>query len=528
MRRQLAKLAGAACLSAGIVCAGGMVFTPLDVYAQEAEETQEDEVIGKDEQELVKSSDYNNSTAFSGKFGKNNNLRWTYNEATKTITVTGEDYMYGVNTYSGISYPCFNPKAEHIVFKNCHIMDANLQCMFYNMVNLKDIDFSGLDIISFAWEASNGYINIHSMFYNCKSLRTIDFTNMNIDFSEHQVYSLWGLFYGCTSLERIDMSNIKIVNYERWNAGVDNMFNNCTNLKILKTPQSIPDGVEVEFPKAMLENDGTTYHTRLSQNNQGMTLKSRDCNGWSVIDGKYYWYEDAVRQGTEGRGKEIYDPDSDAWYWLDAVQDGAMAVSKDVYQESFAGQWGDIPGEDGVTYGKWVRYDSEGHMVKGWANSSDGKGFNYFDQITGAMVKGWANIDGADWYFDEVTGVAHANGWDNVDGKEYWYENGVKQGTEGRGKEIYDPDSDAWYWLDAVQGGAKAVSKDVYQESNGGKWVRYDSKGMMIKGWSTSYVNGRSVKYYFDPITGAMAKGWVNIDGNSYYFDETTGIYAGK
>ena len=49
------------------------------------------------------------------------------------------------------------------------------------------------------------------------------------------------------------------------------------------------------------------------------------------------------------------------------------------------------------------------------------------------------------------------------------------RGTTGRGKEIYDPDSDAWYWLDANQGGAKAVSKDVYQESNGGKWVRYDA-----------------------------------------------------
>ncbi len=38
----------------------------------------------------------------------------------------------------------------------------------------------------------------------------------------------------------------------------------------------------------------------------------------------------------------------------------------------------------------------------------------------------------------------------------------------------------------ANQGGAKAVNKDVYQESNGGKWVRYDANGHMIKGWDTN------------------------------------------
>ena len=61
------------------------------------------------------------------------------------------------------------------------------------------------------------------------------------------------------------------------------------------------------------------------------------------------------------------------------------------------------------------------------------------------------------------------NGWYEENGCKYWYENGVRQGTEGRGKEIYDPGSDGWYWLDAVDGGKMAVGKDVYQESDGGK-----------------------------------------------------------
>jgi len=53
-------------------------------------------------------------------------------------------------------------------------------------------------------------------------------------------------------------------------------------------------------------------------------------------------------------------------------------------------------------------------------------------------------------------------GWKTEDGIEYWYENDIKQGLEGRGKEIFD--GTAWYWLDSVDGGKKAVSKDVYQE----------------------------------------------------------------
>ncbi len=165
-----------------------------------------------------------------------------------------------------------------------------------------------------------------------------------------------------------------------------------------------------------------------------------------------------------------------------------------------------------------------------------------------------------------------------ADGKSYWYENGVKQGTvedaqgvlgDGtvRGREIYDPLSDAWYWLDAVYDGAKAVNKEVWipyvyngedkwedavivakasnssgmaaqiertMRANGtvnaGKWVRYDSQGRMIKGWYTVegddialYPDQAGKMYYYDPITGLMAKGRTTINGVAFYFDEVTG-----
>lgn len=273
--------------------------------------------------------------------------------------------------------------------------------------------------------------------------------------------------------------------------------------------------------------------------------------GWKTVGSKEYWYENGVLQGTEGRGKEIYDKDSDAWYWLDAVQNGAKAVSKDVYQESLAGDWGDSTDADGNKIGKWVRYDENGHMVKGWQNTDAGT--YYFDNTYGTMAKGDVEIDGKSYSFDTITGVLKVvdgskdddgnslavNGWHKINGVKYWYENGVRQGYNPsnpnyRGKEIYDPDSNAWYWLDNVQQGAMAVDKDVYQNSAAGdwgetagedgstygKWVRYDSDGHMVKGWDEK--NGNT--YYFDLTYGTMAKGDVVIDGVTYHFDESTGI----
>lgn len=277
-----------------------------------------------------------------------------------------------------------------------------------------------------------------------------------------------------------------------------------------------------QFVDATVKQTSGVTTAAVNFNGKDYTAKYGEKNGWVEENGKKYWYENGVKQGTTGRGKEIYDPDSDAWYWLDAVQGGAMTVSKDVYQESAAGQWADKP--DGT--GKWVRYDENGHMVKGWQTTD--KGTYYFDLITGAMAKGAGDIDGVPCAFDEYTGIALDGQWLTIKGADFWYEKGVRQGLDGRGKEIYDPASDAWYWLDAVDQGKKATSKDVYQESEAGqwadradgtgKWVRYDAQGHMIKGWSADK------RYYFDPIYGTMAKGDAVIDGRTYHFDKNTGI----
>ena len=76
-----------------------------------------------------------------------------------------------------------------------------------------------------------------------------------------------------------------------------------------------------------------------------------------------------------------------------------VTVERHTDKESYAGAYADR--EDGT--GKWVRYDENGRMIKGWSEKDNNT--YYFDEQTGAMVKGWANIDGTDYYFDTVTGI---------------------------------------------------------------------------------------------------------------------------
>ena len=190
------------------------------------------------------------------------------------------------------------------------------------------------------------------------------------------------------------------------------------------------------------------------------------------IDGKYYYFAGTTGKKVEEKRKEVVL--DGAWRWFDA--DGTVAVSKDVF----------LP-----TGKKWVRYNAKAEMVKGWDKTSSGT--YYFDTITGEMYKGVNKISGKYYYFLETTGVK----------------------VEERLKEVVL--DGAWRWFDAD--GTVAVSKDVFLPT-GKKWVRYNKKAEMIKGWDKTSAG----TYYFDLITGEMLKGRHNIGGKSYYFNIITGI----
>ena len=118
---------------------------------------------------------------------------------------------------------------------------------------------------------------------------------------------------------------------------------------------------------------------------------------------------------------------------------------------------------------------------------------------------------------------APAFGW-NAD-KTRWYENG----SYVRDHCFYDAASNAWYWADAD--GSIAANKDVFiprnesDRSQGGKWVRFDAERRMVKGEDCRYGGW----YYFDPVTGEMAKGtrYVPSNGGKWvYYDVVTGKMA--
>ena len=399
------------------------------------------------------------------------------------------------------------------------------------------------DLIPFALHSENNYIYDGAASYNNKGEQATEDWFENVDTSVKPTRNEDGT---------INMHNLLLLKDTSKNTGavLDVTSDAAKSVKPAKTevidgtttpdtpdtPETKKDGVVVD------ENGDIHYYV------DGKEVTDYTGLAVNAETGKKYWFDN----GVAARSKEAYDSEADAWYWFDA--DGTMAIDKDV----------NIP--DGTENGKWVRYDENGKMKKG--EDYRYGGWYHFDETTGAMTKGFTNIadgteegkwvyydeitgqmhhgdsvingnsyhfdditgkmvhgaytaeDGTPCYYDEITGIGLDCQW-QLDGDEaFWYEGGKRQGLEGRGKEIYDPATDAWYWLDSVDGGKRAMSKDVYQESDGGKWVRYDEEGHMVKGWNE--LNG--AKYYFDPITGAMRKGTLQIDGVQYTFDETTGI----
>ena len=117
------------------------------------------------------------------------------------------------------------------------------------------------------------------------------------------------------------------------------------------------------------------------------------------------------------------------------------------------------------------------------------------------------------------------SGWVGSGDSLRWYENGKAVASHA----FYDPASKAWYWADAD--GSIARDKDVFipkdesDRSKGGKWVRFDANRHMVKGEDYRYGGW----YWFDPVSGEMAKGMKYIPSNGgkwVYYDWVTGQMA--
>lgn len=505
-------------LMAGIFCAAAMMSLSGGIaYAADDSDT----VITNDESGIPDEKLYN---VVLEKGDKNKDGVLTRAEAEEITYINCIDY--GIKDIRGLQF-LNNLQDLSLVANN--ISDIS---------SLKDLtNINGLDLSNNNITDISSLVNLHLNSLNLENNQISDISalkdselikNMHVSNSWEDAFIANGKVYKKYKIANgnmIPLEQAKILPEELINAKVYRYDTVTTYMK--ETDKIWLDTeffVDPDRNGVVIWEDGSIHYYKDGIEDSAYTGMEYDNS-----TGAKYWFD----SGIAARDKQVYDPGSDAWYWFDA--DGTMAVNKDVYvpesnENRENGKWvrydengAMVKGEE-FRYGGWYRFDEiTGEMIKGWYTTQDGRTY-YYNEITGQMEHGSVVIGDMPCAFDNITGIAVNCGWYTVDGNEYWYENGIRQGMEGRGKEIYDPASDAWYWLDAVDGGKKATSKDVYQESSGGKWVRYDENGHMIKGWNEQ--NGNI--YYFDLITGAMLKGDVRIGESAYHFNEITGILEEK
>ena len=313
-----------------------------------------------------------------------------------------------------------------------------------------------------------------------------------------------------------------------------------------------------------------------------------------TVDGtdKYlkFWYENGVKQGVyvsvgnvwydgSERGREIYDRSSDGWYWLDAVYSGAKASSKEVFMpyiynnealsrsdygwvismaalsnktaedvERDGGEVVDLSAqvkkaiEEGT--GKWVRYDGDGKMIKGWYRvkgdideylyPSQKGNIYYYDRQTGLMAKGTVVIDGVTYTFDETTGKLLSgqvpdDAFDNI--RKIYTEEDKTITVDG----ITRLDNSVFHYSND----AKELSKDIkigdavkfrsYEQDNdlknGQEAIEWevldiaDGKALFISRYvlDSKYYNDRSEKVTWETCT---LRKWMNEDFYNAAFSE--------
>ena len=278
----------------------------------------------------------------------------------------------------------------------------------------------------------------------------------------------------------------------------------------------------------------TGWHT-IEKSRYYFTSSGIMVTGWKKIDGKYYYF------GDDGKMRTGFQVINEKTYYLG--KDGARVAgwlklkSGNVTKTYYFGPKGVMKtGVRTINKKKYLVSDS-GVLQYGFAKK-DGKTY-YADKSTGELaIEKWVG----DYYFqaDGTMAVSQwINGkWVGSDGrftgttkKIYWItENGITRYYNANSvmQKGFINVSGKKYYLDAVSGALKygwfKVGNYTYYSNNKGvvqtkKWMgkKYlKSSGAMAKGWLT--VNG--VRYYFSPNNGEYLTGWQLIGKKYYYFTD--------
>ncbi len=258
------------------VAAVGMVFAvgmSEKVYAAEEETIYEQMPVEKTISEVAEEGGVELPIAVYGSGdqsgyvdGTNKKVSWTYDAATKTVTITGSSKRKPEFWSQG---PGFPRDTEQIVFIDC-VLSGSMTSFFKDASNVKNIDVSGLTM--------QDITNTTLMFYGCTSLESIDLSNLDTS----NVTSMTDMFRGCSSLNGLDVSHFDTSNV----TNMCGMFYECgslTSLDVSKFDTSKVTDMSIMFAgcSSVSSLDVSKFDTSNVEDMGGMF---RDCSSISTLD----------------------------------------------------------------------------------------------------------------------------------------------------------------------------------------------------------------------------------------------------
>ncbi len=202
----------------------------------------------------------------SGTLGYNGTVSWTYDEDTKTLTLTGEATVQWGYLQSVLYDIC--PDVEKIIVKDCKLYDCSY--MFKGMTSVKSIVFDNFD--------TSQVTSMSDMFNGCSSLTTINISALDTS----QVTDMSDMFSGCSSLVKLDVSGLdtsKVTN-------MGGMFSYCSNLAELDVSgfdmsQVTDMGSMFNFCSSLEELDVSDFDTSKVTD---MSFLFYDCSSLTELD----------------------------------------------------------------------------------------------------------------------------------------------------------------------------------------------------------------------------------------------------
>ena len=301
------------------------------------------------------------------------------------------------------------------------------------------------------------------------------------------------------------------------------------------------DGIIQEYTDCWVTIEGKAYYF-----NEKHQIASQNINGWKMIDGNWYWFENGkTATGWRSIGGK--------WYYMDP-QNGIMKTgffTDTAGNKYYCDSSGAMVGGGWHKLGSsWYWMHNSGAIAVGWLKQ--GNTWYYLDPANGAMKTGWYQ-DGSTWYYSDASG-AMQTGWIKL-GNTWYYLSGsgaMKTGWLKYGSTWYylNPQSGAmmigWYqdgstWYYSYANGAMVSSSwigDYYVGPSGamltnawvdnrywvgsdGKWIPNYRHPSVIEQTVEGNWERKNGNWYFRDKSGNLVTGWKYVGDYKYYFNES-------